>query len=110
MTAGCTGSSARSRASVSCGCSKYSGVKSSTPVCVDIVRCCQAPPVSNNQLPQDSRPSRLPRTVACWNDGMISERSPLLDGKDYEAASLFEPANLLREARRQNNLPDVPVP
>jgi uridine phosphorylase len=41
---------------------------------------------------------------------MISERPPLLDGKDYDAPALFEPANLLREARRQNNLPDVPVP
>jgi uridine phosphorylase len=41
---------------------------------------------------------------------MISERPPLLDGKDYAAPSLFEPANLLREARRQNNLPEVPVP
>lgn len=41
---------------------------------------------------------------------MTPERPPLLDGKDYEAPSLFEPANLLREARRQNHLPDVPVP
>lgn len=35
---------------------------------------------------------------------------PLLTDKDYTAPSLFEPANLLREARRQKNLPDVPVP
>jgi len=35
--------------------------------------------------------------------------TPLLHGKDYPAASLFEPANLLREARCQR-LPDVPVP
>lgn len=41
---------------------------------------------------------------------MISERPPLLDGKDHDAPSLFEPANLLREARRQHNLPNVPVP
>lgn len=35
---------------------------------------------------------------------------PLLSAKHYRAASLFEPANLLREARRQNHLADVPVP
>jgi uridine phosphorylase len=35
---------------------------------------------------------------------------PLLEGKDYEAPSLFEPANLLREARRQRALAEVPVP
>ncbi len=41
---------------------------------------------------------------------MSSDRPSLLGGKDYNAPSLFEPANLLREARRQNNLPDIPVP
>ncbi|HZM80637.1 MAG TPA: nucleoside phosphorylase [Candidatus Limnocylindrales bacterium] len=35
---------------------------------------------------------------------------PLLQSKDYTAPSLFSPANLLREARRQRNLPDVAVP
>ncbi|MEC3975860.1 nucleoside phosphorylase [Amycolatopsis sp. H20-H5] len=35
---------------------------------------------------------------------------PLLAAKDYTAPSLFEPANLLREARRQKNLPDTAVP
>ena len=34
--------------------------------------------------------------------------SPL--GKDYAAESVFQPGNLLREARRQRNLPDQPVP
>jgi uridine phosphorylase len=37
-------------------------------------------------------------------------RYPLVEGKDYESASVFEPANLLREARRQKNLPDLAVP
>ncbi len=41
---------------------------------------------------------------------MAADDLPLLAGKDYAAPSLFEPANLLREARRQNDLPDVPVP
>lgn len=35
---------------------------------------------------------------------------PLLVEKDYRAASLFEPANLLREARRQKGLAEAPVP
>jgi uridine phosphorylase len=35
---------------------------------------------------------------------------PLARAKDYVAPSLFTPANLLREARRQRNLPDMPVP
>lgn len=41
---------------------------------------------------------------------MTREPSPLLVGKDHEAPSLFEPANLLREARRQRALAEVPVP
>lgn len=41
------------------------------------------------------------RTDACF---------PLLAEKDYAAPSLFEPSNLLREARRQRRLPDVSVP
>jgi uridine phosphorylase len=35
---------------------------------------------------------------------------PLLDGKAYAEPSTFEPANLLREARRQRDLPDLAVP
>jgi hypothetical protein len=35
---------------------------------------------------------------------------PLPTGKDATAESVFQPANLLREARRQRNLPDEPVP
>lgn len=35
---------------------------------------------------------------------------PLLDAKAYTEPSAFEPANLLREARRQRGLPDVAVP
>lgn len=31
-------------------------------------------------------------------------------GKDYNAESVFQPGNLLRESRRQRNLPDQPVP
>jgi uridine phosphorylase len=35
---------------------------------------------------------------------------PILAGKDFAAPSVFEPKNLLREARRQKNLPSVSVP
>lgn len=35
---------------------------------------------------------------------------PLLSGKQHSEPSLFQPANLLREARRQRGLPEVAVP
>lgn len=35
---------------------------------------------------------------------------PLVAPKDFDAPSVFRPANLLREARRQKSLPDNPVP
>jgi uridine phosphorylase len=35
---------------------------------------------------------------------------PILAAKDFAAPSVFEPANLLREARRQKNLPITAVP
>jgi purine-nucleoside phosphorylase len=35
---------------------------------------------------------------------------PLLNAKDYTAPSVFQPENLLREARRQKRLEAVPVP
>ncbi len=40
----------------------------------------------------------------------LPEEYPLLVAKDFEAASLFTPGNLLREARRQKNLADLSVP
>jgi len=46
-------------------------------------------------MTQDTNPRRAP---------------PILSDKDYDAASVFEPANLLREARRQKNVPDIVVP
>ena len=36
--------------------------------------------------------------------------SPLLAAKSYADESVFRPENLLREARRQRRLPDLPVP
>ena len=38
------------------------------------------------------------------------ETPPILAHKHYSAASAFKPENLLREARRQKNLPEAPVP
>src|ERR1041385_9355784 len=44
--------------------------------------------------------------------GMTEERPAptILTAKQHEAPSIFLPANLLREARRQRGLPDEPVP
>jgi hypothetical protein len=35
---------------------------------------------------------------------------PILADKHHRAPSVFRPENLLREARRQRGLPDMPVP
>jgi uridine phosphorylase len=40
----------------------------------------------------------------------VPQPPPILSDKDFAATSVFEPANLLREARRQKGLPAVPVP
>lgn len=40
----------------------------------------------------------------------MSAKPPILDHKDATAPSVFQPANLLREARRQRGLPQAPVP
>lgn len=41
---------------------------------------------------------------------MTSENFPLLANKDYAAPSVFQPENLLREARRQKGIPLGQVP
>jgi uridine phosphorylase len=53
--------------------------------------------------------------MACQNPTMTQDADPgrvppILSGKDYDAVSVFEPANLLREARRQKKLPEIAVP
>ena len=40
----------------------------------------------------------------------LSKLPPILAGKDFAAPSVFAPENLLREARRQKNLPAAVVP
>lgn len=47
--------------------------------------------------------------VAAVDTGVM-DLPPLLDAKAYDEPSVFEPVNLLREARRQRGLPNVPVP
>ena len=37
-------------------------------------------------------------------------RAPILSGKDFAASSVFEPTNLLREARRQKAIPEASIP
>jgi uridine phosphorylase len=44
------------------------------------------------------------------SDSRFSGQAPILSAKDYAAPSIFEPANLLREARRQKNLTLADVP
>ena len=44
------------------------------------------------------------------NDGGRASVAPILADKDFAAASVFEPANLLREARRQKGLAAADVP
>ena len=41
---------------------------------------------------------------------MSDDTSPLLSAKAYDQPSVFQPANLLREGRRQRGRPDIAVP
>jgi uridine phosphorylase len=43
-------------------------------------------------------------------DRATADRPPILAGKEFSAPSVFEPANLLREARRQKGLADATIP
>src|SRR6266404_1437792 len=45
-----------------------------------------------------------------WGNSDVSKQPPILAGKDFAAPSVFQPENLLREARRQKNLPSAAVP
>jgi len=48
--------------------------------------------------------------VMAEQDSKAPSLPPILTGKDFAAPSVFEPENLLREARRQKNLPNAAVP
>src|SRR5437899_1945037 len=59
--------------------------------------------------------ARLTDLSAAPNSAGTADRSmtrlpPILAGKDFAAPSVFEPENLLREARRQRNVSDAAVP
>jgi hypothetical protein len=43
-------------------------------------------------------------------DQDIANRPPILADKEFAAPSVFEPANLLREARRQKGLTEAKIP
>jgi hypothetical protein len=43
-------------------------------------------------------------------DADMSSRPPILDHEEFAAPSVFAPENLLRQARRQKNLPEGVVP
>src|SRR5271169_1650124 len=55
-------------------------------------------------------PDRISFLRECLGGRMVSKLAPILAGKDFAAPSVFEPENLLREARRQKNLPSATVP
>ncbi len=40
----------------------------------------------------------------------LAPSAPILEGKSYNAPSVFTAGNMLREARRQKNLPDASIP
>jgi uridine phosphorylase len=44
------------------------------------------------------------------SDDLVPGQPPILAAKHYAAPSVFDVANLMREARRQKRLPQVPVP
>src|SRR5262249_16118064 len=50
-----------------------------------------------------------PRSQKCL-PGVSMSSAPILDNKDPSAPSVFEPAALVREARRQKGLSEAPVP
>src|SRR5436190_20236439 len=54
-----------------------------------------ARPCNKPSMTQGTDPRRVP---------------PILADKDYASVSVFEPANLLREARRQKCVPEIAVP
>jgi len=72
-----------------------------------------APPRNSPEwLLRRARGPPAPRRLAACCDAWVTDPDDflLLAAKNCHAASLFEPGNLLREARRQKNLPDLGVP
>src|SRR5690242_4373776 len=53
---------------------------------------------------------RRPRVASDWGNFEVFQPPPILVRKDFDAPSVFEPENLLREARRQKNLTNTAVP
>lgn len=57
-----------------------------------------------------SAPDRSPASAEAELNPGVDFVPPILENKDFGAPSLFQPENLLREARRQKRLPDLDVP
>ena len=55
--------------------------------------------------------SRKPHSHLGYSEEkMNTSQPPIMRGKRYDHASLFMPENLLREARRQKNIPEGQIP
>ena len=55
--------------------------------------------------------SRKPYSNPGYNEKKMNKsQPPIIRGKRYDHASLFVPENLLREARRQKNIPEGQIP
>src|SRR5258708_18676383 len=52
----------------------------------------------------------MPDNIAMGDKRASPEISPIVAGKEFDAPSVFEPANLLREARRQKGLAEATIP
>jgi uridine phosphorylase len=91
---------------------------STAPFCGAAARPNSSRPRPRRLEPLRRKHSSLPLDgfgVSRDNSRMIDRADPsllppILSGKDHGAASVFEPANLLREARRQKLVPEAAVP
>lgn len=60
--------------------------------------------------PLDEAASRVEKCGQTSGDSLSVDRPPILADKQFAEPSVFEPANLLREARRQKGLSEATIP
>ena len=82
---------------------------------VELIRAISAPSIIDGRCPSHpANPCDLDGSDNVPNNADMNDGSapvpPILADKDFAAASVFAPANLLREARRQKGLPNAKVP
>ena len=70
----------------------------------------RAPTLDRIWLAEIPDPALTAGVAVNWGYAEVSNPPPILAGKDFAAPSVFEPENLLREARRQKSLPSTAVP